>query len=154
MKDAGYEPNNGLALDQTSHRGLRWRPERVTYIGESSGAVSGAFHLHSTEPLFSQLVAMSGTSLIKAKSAEFGEKLFGAVVELLGIDPSEPVPQLLATSAEDIREKIGRKVPLAPLADGDLIPWTTTFTTMADKAETAALFPGQKWCRRILMDDC
>jgi carboxylesterase type B len=166
MRAAGYKPNNGL---DDQRLGLLWikhhiagfhgDPERVTYIGESSGAASGTFHLHSTEPLFHQLIAMSGSSLVKAKQPEVAERSFNMALQLLGtaeekLGPSEKVKQFLKAPMEDIREKIGRKVPMAPIVDGDLIPRATSYSMMSEAAGTAELFPGIKWCKRIMVGDC
>jgi len=166
MKAAGYKPNNGLDDQRV---GLLWiqrhiagfngDPKRVTYIGESSGAASGTFHLHSAVPLFSQLIAMSGSSLVKAKQPEVAEKSFNAALDLLGraaegMSDAEKVERFLTASMEDVREKIGRKVPITPIVDGELIPQATSYSLMADAAETAKLFPGIEWCKRIMVGDC
>ncbi len=117
--------------------------------------------MHSEEPLFIQLIAMSGSSLVKAKPKALGERSFIGALQLLGpageaapSDEKAQVQRYLDVSMEDIREKIGRKVPMAPLVDGDLIPRTTTYAAMADKAEAFKLFPGMKWCKRVLVGDC
>ncbi|KAK4171979.1 putative carboxylesterase [Triangularia setosa] len=164
MKAAGYKPNNGLddqrqALLWIKHHiaGFGGDPHRVTYIGESSGAASGTFHLHSKEPLFSQLISMSGSCLVKAKQPELAERSFNMALQLLEIPEIEEAAQiqrLLKVPMEDIREKIARKVPMAPIVDGDLIPRTTSYALMADPVQTAELFPGMKWCKRIMFGDC
>ncbi|KAK4683063.1 hypothetical protein QC764_121820 [Podospora pseudoanserina] len=164
MKAAGYKPNNGL---DDQRQGLLWikhhiagfggDEHRVTYIGESSGAASGTFHLHSKEPLFNQLISMSGSSLVKAKQPELAEGSFKRALQLLDIsetDETAQVQRLLTVPMEDIREKIARKVPMAPIVDGDLIPRTTSYAQMADPARTAELFPGMQWCKRIMFGDC
>ncbi|KAK4199004.1 putative carboxylesterase [Triangularia verruculosa] len=164
MKAAGYKPNNGL---DDQRQGLLWikhhiagfggDPHRVTYIGESSGAASGTFHLHSKEPLFSQLISMSGSSLVKAKQPELAERSFKTALQLLNVSETEETAQiqcLLEVPMEDIREKVGRKVPMAPIVDGDLVPRTTSYALMADTAQTTELFPGMKWCKRIMFGDC
>ncbi|KAK1777632.1 Alpha/Beta hydrolase protein [Copromyces sp. CBS 386.78] len=159
MAAAGYKPNNGL---DDQRLGLLWikhhisgfhgDPQRVTYIGESSGAASGTFHLHGTEPLFSQLIAMSGSSLVKAKSMAMGERSFATALQLLGGDDGMEV--LLKASPEDIREKIGRQMPMGPLIDGKKIPAATTYAALADPDLAAGLFPGMQWCKRMMVGDC
>jgi hypothetical protein len=116
---------------------------------------------HSNEPLFSQLIAMSGTSLIKAKQPGVAEKHFTMALELLdlngkgqNISKGEQVKALLGASTDDILEKIGRKIPFGPIVDGDRIPRATTFSAMADDSETGKLFPGMTWCKRIMVGDC
>ncbi|KAB5580885.1 Alpha/Beta hydrolase protein [Coniochaeta sp. 2T2.1] len=169
MASAGYKPNNGL---HDQRLGLLWiqhhiagfcgDPQRVTFIGESSGAASGCFHLHSTDALFSQLISMSGTSLIKAKQPEAAERSFKTAMQLFSSSEPGTVPssneaqvrRLLTAPMDEIRDKIGRKVPLGPLVDGGLIPRATSYALMADDAEAAKLFPGMQWCRRIMIGDC
>ncbi|BEJ06734.1 hypothetical protein CcaverHIS641_0400030 [Cutaneotrichosporon cavernicola] len=168
MAAAGYKPNNGLADQRLGFKWIRKHiagfngdPECVTFIGESAGAASGTFLMHSEEPLFSQFIGMSGSSLVKAKPMALAERSFAAALELLATDGA-PVPsggkaqvqRYLDASMEDIREKIGRKVPMAPLIDGDLIPRATTYAALADKREALKLFPGMKWCKRVLVGDC
>jgi carboxylesterase type B len=102
---------------------------------------------------------MSGSSLVKAKPMALGERSFAAALALLSPEdvPSEPEAQVLRclnASMEDVREKIARKVPMAPLVDGDLIPGATTYSALADQDEAVKLFPGLKWCRRVLVGDC
>ncbi|KAK4207424.1 putative carboxylesterase [Rhypophila decipiens] len=164
MEAAGYKPNNGL---DDQRLGLLWikqhisgfngDAERVTFIGESSGAASGTFHLHSSEPLFHQLFSMSGSSLVKAKPLEAAERTFRLAAGFLGASDKterEQVKALLEASKDDIRDKIGRKVPLGPVVDGHMIPRVTTYSAMADPAEVAKLFPGMKHCRRVMFGDC
>ncbi|KAF9894102.1 hypothetical protein FE257_009075 [Aspergillus nanangensis] len=166
MKSAGYKPNNGLndqrlALQWIRHHiaGFGGDAERVTFIGESAGGAceaSGCFHLHSSEPLFHQLIAMSGTSLLRPRSPELLEKSFGRVVEALGLQhhsPEEQVQRLSRVSMDELREKAGRQIPLGPMIDGDIIPRATTYPDLGDQ-EASELFPGIHHCKRILMGDC
>lgn len=103
---------------------------------------------------------MSGSSLVKAKPMALGERSFAGALQLLAndetaaSDANAPVQRFLDASIEDVREIIGRKVPLTPLVDGDLIPRATTYSAMADKTEAPKLFPGMKWCKRVLVGDC
>ncbi|KAK4447163.1 Alpha/Beta hydrolase protein [Podospora aff. communis PSN243] len=167
MNSAGYKPNNGLNDQrlgllwiQQNIAGFHGDPHRVTYIGESSGAASGCFHLHSPEPLFSQLITMSGTSLIKAKPLEGAERSFQTAIQLLNpaeassLSNTAQVQLLLDTPMADIRDKIGRKVPLGPVVDGEMIPRANSFVLMANPTEAEQTIPGTKWCKRILMGDC
>ncbi|KAK5659821.1 hypothetical protein OQA88_1033 [Cercophora sp. LCS_1] len=167
MRSAGYLPNNGL-WDQ--RLGLVWikkyiagfhgDPGRVTYIGESSGAASGFFHLHSKESLFSQLISMSGSSLVKAKQPESFERFYKGTLQLLGADEatlsseSAQVQHILSASMADIRDKIARNFPMGPVVDGEMIPQTTVYSQLDSPSSTAELFPGTTWCKRILIGDC
>ena len=102
---------------------------------------------------------MSGSSLIKAKPLQLAEQSFKTALQLFDGDASptsdsDQVYRLLTAPMRDIRNKIGRKVPLGPLVDGDLIPAITTYSTLANPAKTASRFPGLNWCKRILFGDC
>lgn len=108
--------------------------------------------MHGTEPLFSQLIAMSGSSIVKAKPMALGERSFATALQLLGGEDDMEV--LLKASPEDIREKIGRKMPLGPLIDGEKIAAATTYAALADPTQAADLFPGMQWCKRIMVGDC
>jgi len=121
---------------------------------------SGCFHLHSPDPLFTQLITMSGTSLIKAKPPKAAEGSFMAAVQLLDVagdsisSEAGQVEVLLSASMADIRDKIGRKMPLGPVVDGDLVPQVNTFELMSDAGKAEKVIPGMKWCKRIMMGDC
>lgn len=104
---------------------------------------------------------MSGSSLVKAKPLEAAERSFKTAVQLLSIEDegvplsdADQVSKLVNASMEDIREKIGRKFPLGPLVDGEMVPRTTTYAQLADATTTAALFPGRQWCKRVMTGDC
>ncbi|KAJ9151287.1 Sterol esterase [Pleurostoma richardsiae] len=164
MKQAGYKPNNGLddqrlALLWIKHHisGFGGDPDSVTLVGESAGAVSGCFHLHSPEPLFHQLVAMSGTSIPRRKPVEQGKVSYNSVVEVLGakrLSPTGQIQRLLDTSREDFVNSVGRRFPIGPLIEGDIIPQSTSFMALSDSGELLKLFPGLLRCKRVLMADC
>lgn len=130
-------------------------------IGNADDTASGTFHMHSEEPLFSQFIGMSGSSLVKAKTMALAERSFAGALQLLApdgnaadLDAKSQVQRYLDASMDDIREKIGRQVPLVPLVDGELIPRPTTYAALAHKTEAAKLFPGMQWCKRIMVGDC
>ncbi|KAL3464916.1 Alpha/Beta hydrolase protein [Aspergillus heterothallicus] len=164
MAAAGYKPNNGLDDQRLAIRwvkrhiaGFGGDPDRITFIGESAGGASGCFHLHSSEPLFQQLISMSGTSLLPARRPELLERSFGKITQIFGtqdLSPADQVRSLLATPMHELRLKIGRQIPVGPMVDGDLIPETTKFKTVASDVEAKILFPGMKHCKRILVGDC
>lgn len=81
-----------------------------------------------------------------------GERSFATAIQLLGCNGDVDV--LLKASPEDIREKIGRKMPMGPLIDGEKIAAATTYAALADPGRAADLFPGMQWCKRILVGDC
>ncbi|KAJ5636954.1 Alpha/Beta hydrolase protein [Penicillium longicatenatum] len=164
MKAAGYKPNNGLDDQRLAFRwvkrhisGFGGDPDRVTFIGESAGGASGCFHLHSNELLFHQLIGMSGTSLLRARTPEMLEKSFARIADIFEIQdlsPAEQVQRILEVPMSELTAKVGRQIPLGPMVDGDFIPEITTFKTLADDAEVKRLFPGIQHCRRIIMGDC
>jgi len=100
---------------------------------------------------------MSGSSLVKAKPLAGAERTFKLAAGFLGAggDTEETqVQTLLNASMQDIRDKIGRKVPLGPVVDGDMIPQATTYSALADEAKALKLFPGIKRCKRVFFGDC
>ncbi|PLB35005.1 Alpha/Beta hydrolase protein [Aspergillus candidus] len=164
MKAAGYKPNNGLDDQRLAFRwvkrhisGFGGDPNRVTFIGESAGGASGCFHLHSNEPLFNQLIGMSGTSLLRARTPELLEKSFARIADIFGtqdLSPAEQVQRVLEVPMSELTAKVGRRIPLGPMVDGDFIPEITTFKTLADDAEVKRLFPGIQHCKRVIIGDC
>ncbi|OQE42964.1 hypothetical protein PENCOP_c003G00472 [Penicillium coprophilum] len=164
MKAAGYKPNNGLDDQRLAFRwvkhhisGFGGDPNRITFIGESAGGASGCFHLHSKEVLFTQLIAMSGTSLLRARTPELLEKSFAKFADIFGIQdlsPAEQIQKILEIPISELTAKAGRQILLGPMLDGDLIPEITTFKTLADDAEVKKLFPGIQHCKRLIMGDC
>lgn len=163
MRAAGYKPNNGLDDQRLA---LRWvkqhikgfggNPSRVTFLGESAGGVAGCMHLKSSEPLFEQLIAMGGTSLYRPIQQEVAEVSFKTATQRFGIEnlpPEQQVQALLKVPAKELPIKL-MGVPIMPVVDGDIIPATTTYKTLLDSDSTLKLFPGLKWCKRILFGDC
>lgn len=163
MRAAGYKPNNGLDDQKLA---LRWvkrhikgfggDPVRVTFLGESAGAVAGCMHLKSEEPLFEQLIAMGGTSLYRPIPQEVAEASFKTTTQRFGIDnlpPEEQVQALLKTPTEELLTKL-RGIPIAPIVDGEIIPAVTTYRALLDPESALRLFPGSKWCERVLIGDC
>lgn len=113
-------------------------------------------HLESGEPLFQQLIAMGGTSLIKPIPLEVADGAFQMVMARLGVDdlsPDDQIKALLKVPVEDLAIKfVG--IPTMPVLDSDIIPAMTSYTALFDPSSASELFPGMKWCRRILVGDC
>ncbi|KAH6698495.1 Alpha/Beta hydrolase protein [Leptodontidium sp. MPI-SDFR-AT-0119] len=164
MEAAGYKPNNGLKDQRLA---LRWiqeyiegfggDPKRVTFFGESAGAASGFFHLHSPKPMFSQLISMSGTSMLHPRPLPLVHKAFGSIAEILGAkdkSPEDKVQVLLNTPSGEFTAKLGRVPMVGPVVDGDFIPKLSSFTDYEDPEKFVALFPGVRECKRLLIGDC
>ncbi|KAJ5520859.1 hypothetical protein N7463_001312 [Penicillium fimorum] len=163
MKEAGYKPNNGLDDQRLAFRWIRRYlagfgadSKRVTCIGESAGGASAFFHLHSAEPLFDQLVSMSGTTLLRPRLPQFLQKAFRKVVEGLGVQSTsseEQIRTLLDISMDQLREHASPRLSLGPMVDGDIIPRTTTYQELSE-GKPERLFPGIAHCNRIIIGDC
>ncbi|EWZ84230.1 hypothetical protein FOCG_11821 [Fusarium oxysporum f. sp. radicis-lycopersici 26381] len=164
MRDAGYKPNNGLDDQKLA---LRWIKHfiggfggdlnRVTFMGESAGAASSFFHLHSEEPLFHQIVAMSGSSQQRLKPLEASAASYQSVAKALGVadlPTKEKLQRIIETPIETFMASVGRKFPLGPLVDDETIPTVTTYKALGDSEEFLKLFPGLKHCKRLMMGDC
>lgn len=113
--------------------------------------------MQSAEPLFHQLVAMSGTSLLRPRRREHVEKAFTTVVEMLGakdLPLQEQLTKLLDTPKESFVMKVTRQSSIGPIVDGDIIPRTTTFESLEDEDDLIKMFPAIRHCKRIMMGDC
>ena len=183
MKDAGYKPNNGLDDQRLA---LRWiqqyitgfggDPRRVTFLGESAGAskgklaldfvilltiavrkASGFFHLHQQQPLFHQLVVMSGSPLLRPKSAQLVAESFKRAARALGTEylgENEQLEALARGPTPTLIEKVGRNLSVGPIVDGEVIPELATFDKLRLADDVRRLFPGQRQTTRILIGDC
>ncbi|KAF3763587.1 hypothetical protein M406DRAFT_49189 [Cryphonectria parasitica EP155] len=164
LREAGYQPNNGL---DDQKLGFRWvqkhisgfggDPTRVTYLGSSAGGAAGFHHLQANEPLFSQLVALGGSPLIQPIPINVAEIAYGIAIGALGLDklpPAEQVQALLDIPAQDLRKKLdGAGFPLTAVVDEHSIKVTPTLTGLADTDALKSLFPGVGWCKSIMMGD-
>lgn len=147
-------PLSGKAQEEVSRA---YVGTKICIKNKLTETASGCFHLHSEEPLFHQLIAMSGTSLLRARRPELLERSFGKVVDIFGwnnLSPAEQVQKLLDLPMEELRAKVGRQIPIGPMVDGDVIPEITTFHALANDAEAKRLFPGITHCKKIVMGDC
>lgn len=109
------------------------------------------------EPLFHQLVTMSGTSLLRPRSVEQAEKTFGYVAEVLGakdLPADKQIQRLLDIPQEEFTAKVGRKFTIGAIVKGDHIPKATTFESLSNEDSLLDLFPGIRRCKRIIIGDC
>nr|OQO31630.1 hypothetical protein B0A51_00782 [Rachicladosporium sp. CCFEE 5018] len=163
MQDAGYEANNGLR-DQRA--GLLWLkqyvhafngdPENITLVGESAGAVSVAYHLHSKTPLFKRAMLMSGTTLLmRPLPTAATEATYSRAVQALGfseLSASETVARLCNMDGQEMRGNLMKAGVFAfPSVDGEIAPSEVTWTNVMDGSLP---LKGREWCEAIVIGDC
>ncbi|KAL1889728.1 hypothetical protein Sste5346_008714 [Sporothrix stenoceras] len=166
LQDAGYKPNNGLRDQRTALlwvqqfiHGFGGNPARVTLAGQSAGAVAAMLHLQSKEPLFDQLILLSGSSLLLPPvAAEVSEAAYSRAVHALDLEglPSLDRIKALVDGPETLLyEKITPDIPLLPVIDSDLVHSRPTFETFSQGPGTIKpSLPGATWCRRLFIGDC
>lgn len=165
LRNAGVPANRGLRDQRAAFQwiqeniaGFGGNPDQVTSIGESAGGVSITMHLQSHLPLFKQLVAMGGTSILMKPLPPFvAEAAYQQVLSKLDIDPgltaTEQLEQLIKTPPMEVLKNIGPDVPLLPVLDGDVIPSTLNFSSWT-ASDRAVEIPGTDWCSRAMLGDC
>lgn len=117
-------------------------------------AVSGWLHLQSSEPLFSQLIAMSGSPLIQPRPLAMLEKSFSLLVTALGAQHLSSDGQVKSLLAAPQQQLASIRVPVGPLVDGDLVRVKTRFSDLIQKSDFENLFPAIRHCKRLVMGDC
>ncbi|EXJ86766.1 hypothetical protein A1O3_03720 [Capronia epimyces CBS 606.96] len=165
LREAGVKANRGLRDQRTALLWIRQNiagfggdPEQVTVIGESAGGVSCTLHLLSKEPLFKQLVAMSGNSLLmKPLPLPVAEGTYSQLASALNIattkSPSDQLNALLAVDPDTVLASVGPSMPLLPVLDGDVVTSSVDFAQWT-APNIAAQVPGTQWCRRLMLGDC
>ena len=121
------------------------------------GKASGCFHLFSAENLYSQFISMSGSPLAPPVTLDQAEKSFDSATEALGcrnLPAEKKTDSLLKASREDFMVKIGRRIPMRPILDGNIIPKKATFQSLEDPKDVVDLSPGIQHCKRVLIADC
>ncbi|KAH7393872.1 putative carboxylesterase [Phaeosphaeria sp. MPI-PUGE-AT-0046c] len=179
LRDAGYLGNNSLRDQKCA---LQWvkanigmfggDPENVTAFGESAGAASVLYQLHSKEPLFKRCISMSGTPImLKPLPLPVAEMAYTSILEAFGLENAsaeERINKLKAVTPEKLVEKTPMSVPLSPISDGDILPrlsvphlpsqgcgvvsGITTFANLG--AMDHESLPGMSWCKELMIGDC
>jgi hypothetical protein len=119
--------------------------------------VAAFLHVHQSEPLFEQMIALSGTALQRARPLQLLEKFYSMTLSGLGLSDvprAEQVQKLLTVPMEDFTTKLGRSIAVAPVVDGHKIPEAASFDTINDKARFQGAFPGVEYCKRLMIGDC
>ncbi|KAH7094972.1 carboxylesteras-like protein [Paraphoma chrysanthemicola] len=179
LRDAGYPGNNSLRDQKCA---LQWVKKyiaafggdagNVTVVGESAGASSVLYQLHTKEPLFRRAISMSGTPImLKSLPVAVAEMSYASIIKNFGLEGAsieERIERLKSTSPEELVEKTPMSIPLLPcLVENDgqdpnkthlshhgdtLVPSRTTFAGLAAiKTVQSDAIPGFKWCESLLI---
>lgn len=116
-------------------------------------------HLQSEEPLFEQLILMSGTPLalppLQPHTAETAYALHLKALDIQDLPAEERVQDIVHGPVARLWTNIAPGASLRPVIDNDVIcrgPTHKDFATGSVQVE--AVLPGVKWCRRVLLGDC
>ncbi|KAH8703171.1 carboxylesterase-like protein [Talaromyces proteolyticus] len=166
LQAAGYKPNNGI---QDQRIALKWVKQyiqgfggdanNVTLMGQSAGGVASLLHLQSEEPLFEQLIVMSGTSLaLPPITPQVAETAYALCLKAMGIQElsaGNRVRDIVHGPLSKLWTNIPSYIPLRPVIDNDTVFRGPTHEDFAGgSAQVEAVLPGAKWCRRVLLGDC
>ena len=158
MRNAGYKPNNAL---QHQRNALLWiqkyisgfggDPANVTLIGESAGAVSVSYHLHSKEPLFRRCMLMCGSNLLMPPAPlSVAESNYKAALKALGLESASPAEIIQALNSMD-GQKLCEKmlfggIPMLPVVDDGIITATPKYSNLSLQPPS--------WCEAVIIGDC
>ncbi|BCR90256.1 putative carboxylesterase [Aspergillus chevalieri] len=162
LRKAGYNANNGLRDQRVA---LEWvqkhiqdfggDPDNVIVSGESAGAASVTYHLHSEKPLFKRAIVMSGSFfLIPALPYDVHEENYQQAITALGLTnatPEERIHVLLETPGQDLIGKLPPSVRFVPALDGNIVPSGVTHAQVGDKGGNMPR--GKTWCDSLLVGD-
>ncbi|KEF63725.1 uncharacterized protein A1O9_01703 [Exophiala aquamarina CBS 119918] len=158
----GFGTNNGLRDHQTAFlwikkyiSGFGGNPDAITAIGQSAGAASLTYHLHSRQPLFEQCILLGGTFLMmRAGDFHVPDRVYKEIIRELGLDrlsAPDRVKSLLEMDASDFLYKVAPKMTLGPVVDEDIIPEVARFSNIG--VEDLLPLPGRNWCHRLMTVD-
>lgn len=95
--------------------------------------------------------------LFKPISESVAEAAYQQVVEALALAdklPEDRIKALLSVAVDDLWQKVPMSAPMQPSIDGDIIPGSPDFLTVASKNDSPAFkMPGRKWCKAFMIGD-
>jgi hypothetical protein len=101
---------------------------------------------------------MSGSSFLRPRPLALLERGFELAAAELGAKdcaPGDQVTRLLVAPKDEFVIKLGRKIPVGPFADDDLVRTPSTFSDILSKEhDLTHSFPSLKHCKRVIMGDC
>lgn len=121
--------------------------------------VATMHHLQSPEPLFSQLLAMSGSTLVLSPlPPPVSELAFGLSMKALGLENLSEAEQVQSVShgpGEALWAKITPDIPILPVIDDSIVRPGPTFAALSGvPSQVRQRLPGSDWCSRIMIGDC
>ncbi|KAK3655686.1 hypothetical protein LTR56_003335 [Elasticomyces elasticus] len=161
MREYGYPSNNALRDQRVAMEWVRKYMsgfggdiDNITLAGESAGAIACTYHLQSRQPLFTRMMAMSGTSLLTPPlPLEVAEQGYQTAIKALGLEGKpveERMEKLRRMDAGELRAKCAA-VPMLPVADEKMPITGHSFANFkTGKVEIA----GASWCEAMMIGDC
>lgn len=123
--------------------------------GESAGAASLTYHLHSDKPLFKRAIVMSGSFfLLPALPYDMHEENYQQAIAALGLADAtseERIRVLLETPCQELIGKLPPSVRFVPALDGEIVRSAVTYAQVGDKGGNVPR--GKTWCDSLLVGD-
>ncbi|KAK5681028.1 hypothetical protein LTS10_006788 [Elasticomyces elasticus] len=161
MQEYGYPSNNALRDQRVAMEWVRkylsgfgGDIDNITLAGESAGSIACTYHLQSREPLFTRMMAMSGSSLLAPPlPLDVAEQGYQTAIKALGLEGKsveERMEKLRNMDAGELRAKCAA-VPMLPVADEEL---PITGHSFADFKTGKVEIAGTSWCEAMIIGDC